>query len=852
MKHFAAGALSLFMALAAAAGPRDSALKAASALAGSQREQEALEFLYRYMPVADVTACSPEFFAENVAVTFAAADSLGWNVPEREFRHFVLPLRVNNEALDNSRPLFFAELLPRIKGMSMADAILEVNHWCHEKVTYRPSDPRTSSPLASVSNAIGRCGEESTFTVAALRAVGIPARQVYTPRWAHTDDNHAWVEAWADGKWHFLGACEPEPVLDLGWFNEPASRGMLMSTKAFGAYDGPEEVLAVTPLTTEINVTSNYAPTGTVTVTVTDSLGRPLPDATVQFSLYNYAEYFPLTRKVTDAEGRATFLCGEGDVVVWATDGSRYAFCPANPLTAPSVTLALTDRKADTAVELDLVPPALHSNLPALTDEQVALNNRRKAAEDSIRAAYTATFATDASARSLAASLGMPADRLSAVMTGSRGNHGTLASMFASLTPADRLTALALLEVLPPKDLCDIRPEVVTDALEWSRPFAALTDSATYINYVLSPRVSWEPLSVSKRDLASQFAPEARSRFAADPAQWVQWVADSVAIVPAENPHRFEIHPEEVARWRIADTRSRNIFFVAGARSFGIPARIHPVTGKVQYLEAPERWIDVNFDAPEALTSTSVPARLTLTSEAPLKYFYHYSLSRIEGGLPVQLDFDDAVTVEEANKEFAALDPGDYILTTGQRLADGSVLARSELFTLRPGQELTLAVIQRHNPEAIEVTGNFDAENLYCPLGSDEPQSIISTTGRGFYTLGIISAGHEPSAHALNDIAAAAAELEKAGRPLMILFADKATAERFDASLFPAMPGVVTMGYIPEGSTVIDEIVADQHLDTKALPLFIIADTFNRIVALRQGYTIGLGNYLAEVLERLK
>ena len=63
------------------------------------------------------------------------------------------------------------------------------------------------------------------LTVAALRSVGIPARQVYTPRWAHTDDNHAWVEAWVNGKWYFLGACEPEPVLNLGWFNGPAYRG---------------------------------------------------------------------------------------------------------------------------------------------------------------------------------------------------------------------------------------------------------------------------------------------------------------------------------------------------------------------------------------------------------------------------------------------------------------------------------------------------------------------------------------------------------------------------------------------------------------------------------------------------
>ena len=107
----------------------------------------------------------------------------GKEIPDEVFRHFVLPIRVNNENLDDSRRVFYGELKDRVKGLPMKDAILEVNHWCHEKVVYRPSDARTSSPLASVKTAYGRCGEESTFTVAALRAVGIPARQVYTPRW---------------------------------------------------------------------------------------------------------------------------------------------------------------------------------------------------------------------------------------------------------------------------------------------------------------------------------------------------------------------------------------------------------------------------------------------------------------------------------------------------------------------------------------------------------------------------------------------------------------------------------------------------------------------------------------------
>ena len=64
----------------------------------------------------------------------------GKSVPDSIFYHFVLPVRVNNENLDTARIVFYNELKGRVQEMSMKDAILEVNHWCHEKVSYRPSD----------------------------------------------------------------------------------------------------------------------------------------------------------------------------------------------------------------------------------------------------------------------------------------------------------------------------------------------------------------------------------------------------------------------------------------------------------------------------------------------------------------------------------------------------------------------------------------------------------------------------------------------------------------------------------------------------------------------------------------
>ena len=118
-------------------------------------EREAMEFLYAYMPIGDVADYDGAFYLRNVRAAFTARREMPWGqqIPEDIFRHFVLPIRVNNENLDESRTVFFEELKDRVRGLSLREAVLEVNHWCHEKVIYTPSDARTSSPLAYVCTA---------------------------------------------------------------------------------------------------------------------------------------------------------------------------------------------------------------------------------------------------------------------------------------------------------------------------------------------------------------------------------------------------------------------------------------------------------------------------------------------------------------------------------------------------------------------------------------------------------------------------------------------------------------------------------------------------------------------------
>jgi hypothetical protein len=136
------------------------------------------------------------------------------------------------------------------------------------------------------------------------------------------------------------------------------------------------------------------------------------------------------------------------------------------------------------------------------------------------------------------------------------------------------------------------------------------------------------------------------------------------------------------------------------------------------------------------------------------------------------------------------------------------------------------------------------------------PLSLLSTTGRGYYILGLVAPGHEPTNHALRDIARVAEGFNKWGRSLVLLFDSPASAERFDFKEFsqsssPMLPLTTVWGCDIDGA-IRDELIASLHLPTSALPIFVVADSFNRVVYVSQGYTIGLGDQLIKVIKQLK
>ena len=795
-------------------------------------QRQALTFLYKYMPLPDRVDYDSLFYQRNVAASFLARKEMPWgkSIPDREFLHFVIPVRVNNENMDESRMVFYNELKDRVKGLPMKEAILEVNHWCHEKVSYTPSDMRTSAPLATVKTAYGRCGEESTFTVAALRSVGIPARQVYTPRWAHTDDNHAWVEAWADGQWYFLGACEPEAVLNLGWFNAPASRGLLMHTKVFGDYNGPEEVITKTACYTEINVTTNYAPVGKAFVKVVDMQGHAVEDACVEFKIYNYAEFYTVSAKTTDATGMTSLEAGLGDLLAWGIKDDVYGFAKCSAAKGDTAVIVLNRRSGESyAVDMEIVPPVERNNIPERTERQIACNAARLAHEDSLRNAYIATF-----------------DNSSELLVKTRGNHAEIKEFLHWADNNER--AQGLLSVISDKDLRDISSATLKDIYA-NTPLNTGMPMDRYNRYVLNPRVANEMVMPHRAFFNKAITPKQKTAWKTDINKLISWIGKHISIDTLHNPQQLRMLPTGVWRHRRTDAFSRNIFFVAVCRSLGMPARIDAVTNKVQYADNDGQWVDVRFDEvakPQDNADGLGMVRATYTPDKVLadpKYYSHFSLSAIKNGRAQLMNYEETDTYESLLKHGSPVDAGDYLLVSGTRMANGSVLAHMEFFNVKARQETVVPLVMRSDSELLQVIGSLNCENLYydASLGI---KSILSTTGRGYFIIGLIAPNNEPTNHVLRDMALYKDELEHWGRKIILLFRNQSEADRFNISDFPELPNNVIFGIDNNG-----RIAAEL---TGTLPVIKIADTFNRVVFSSEGYTIGIGETLMKSIHKLQ
>lgn len=828
----------------------------------TEEETWALKYLYTYMSVNDMADYDSDLFLSYVRKSLEIRKKMPWGsrVPDHLFLHFVLPYRVNTENIEDSRGILHQELFERTKSLSMADAILETNYWCHEKATYIGSDLRTIAPLSLIRNARGRCGEESTLAVAALRSIGIPARQVYTPRWAHCDSNHAWVEAWADGTWYYIGACEPEARLNQGWFSPPARRAMLINTRIYADYPGPEDITLADEWFTEINLLENYAPARVIIVSVKDGEGQPVSGAKVRFELYNTAEFYPIATIPTNEQGEAVFKTGLGDLLVRVVKDGQWG---ERKITVADndrfeIVLDQTEQPSGTQ-DLDMVPPPEREGeaVAPLSEESVERHNRRLEAGTKIRTSFEDTFLNETAASELAAEVGLPADRVWNMLQKARGNSHELAAFLREQSREHGEWPLRLLESLNEKDLVDTFRDTLVDHLHGALALKGDLPEDVFAQYVLCPRVLYEMIVPYRRFFQEAFTEEEVAKFKADPAVLASKLDENYSRREDLPNLKGKGNPVGTYKLMAGDPVSLDILFVAICRSWGIPARMHPSELKPQYM-ADGGWVDAVLDASVPCEEAEAAKawgniRLLKDAQAPAdapaaSYFENFSFARLEHGVYKTLIFSEGQ--QDVYDQLFEVEPGSYRLTTGVRLKDGTVQVRFTYFQVRAGEQTDVVLTFRHEEHEIPVLGAMDRQAPLTTLdgASCKLDELIGDSGA---IVAWIEPEREPTKHLFREIGELTESFAELAAPIVLIIGDAEWTASFDPAHYPKLPGTTVFARDASYAALLD-VISQSTAHDAGYPHLFVLDGADQIRYMTSGYKLGTGKESLQVLSAVR
>jgi hypothetical protein len=585
----------------------------------------------------------------------------------------------------------------------------------------------------------------------------------------------------------------------------------------------------------------------TVTIWVKQADGTPAESAEVEFRLYNYAEYYPIATKTTDAQGMTQLTTGLGDLLVWATKGGVFSY--RKLLVAATDTMIMVLDKVSSLPHLevyDMVPPHAIRTTDTLSKQKRNENDRRLALEDSIRNAYSNTFKDSLWSDELAVKLNLDQDTVREFIAKSYGNWPEMASYLEKNHRDYCKNLLALADQLSDKDLSDTKETILTDHLRNTKDIGDM-ERDIFIRYVLSPRIYLESLSPWRSFLAKnmgEFEGPARQ----DIRILVRWIREHIQVDDQANKHsRAPLTPIGVYNLRTSDVISRDIFFVAICRTFGIPARLNTVTLVPEYIKNKE-WIRVNFEN----TADPSPPQGFLTlkqSGNPIipQYYVHFTLGVIRQGHYTTLEFDEGRKVMDFQNEMP-LDTGRYILVSGNRLEDGTVLGTMAYFTVEYGKSTTIPVKLRTTSGPQEPSGKLDLQVLRIKtVEQDQAVSISSLTREKGLAIVILDPGTEPSKHVLNDLGAYTDHFNRLDiRFVLATTAGKSMQDDLIKAYFLPEDNIIAFDYNNNILNAADALYGPGIKEK--LPLVLLCDKQGNVFLFSAGYKIGIGEQILKLV----
>jgi len=336
----------------------------------------------------------------------------------------------------------------------------------------------------------------------------------------------------------------------------------------------------------------------------------------------------------------------------------------------------------------------------------------------------------------------------------------------------------------------------------------------------------------------------------ADMAVLIRWIRENIQVNTVANKHsRAPLSPIGVYNLRVADPESRNIFFVAVCRTFGIPARLNPETQIPEYNRNGE-WLRAGFDA-EVVVQPEKGLIKLIDRNNPVapQYYLHYTIGFLKDGFYRTLEFPEGGKLTNTEKPIE-LEVGQYSLITGNRLEDGSVLSQMTFFTVEKGKLTTVPVELRKQSGELKPSGKLNLDQLNLEK-EGKTMSLATLVAGKHSVLVVLDPDKEPSKHILNDLGPYIDHFNKWGGKFVFAMPAEKAGQAGVLKTYQ-LPAQTESGIDPNGNILkaISAIYGDGLKDK--LPLVLFCDQTGNVYLFSSGYKIGMGEQLLKMISTVE
>lgn len=811
----------------------------------SIEEQDCIKFLYTCMPLSDIANYDFEIYLGYVKHSLYLREKVPWvkEMPMDIFLNYIMFYRINNENIEDCRKFFYDCIINRIRNKNIEEAIIEVNYWCLEQATYRTTDQRTASPLTVLRSAYGRCGEESVFTVTALRSVGIPARQVYVPRWSHCDDNHAWVEVWCNGKWNYLGACEPEPSLNIGWFTIAASRAMMINcrilTPTYRDKIMTEEIISKNDKVTLINCLNTYTDTKKIKVKVIDDSYSPVEQVEIRFEVLNYSELFPVATVKTDKKGIVQITLGLGDIYIHGIKDNKYVNRLLDTRKDDSLVLRWNEFTNDEPrnEEIDIHPPNDNTKYAIkLSKNQKEYGEKCFCNSEAIRKIKENKYDNN---HKLFLENNYP-NTLKDFFVKARGNYEEIRKFISTdINGCNMKDKIRLLSSLSDKDYTDITYDILEENLIYSNLYKNYYEEKIFTKYIMNPRVYFEMITNYRKFFLNYFDEETKNKFLKCPASIWGYIDANIKEMDALEYKTLITNPVELIKVKKGSNISKKILFVAICRSLGIPARINKENMKIQYY-IHEKFINVRY------TQQKERVKLTIINEDNTNWTYwtNWTIGMLHNGVYETLDYMERKWIN--NRLVLELEYGQYRIITSNRMPTGSVLVKTYCFDLLEDKQI--GIILRKG-KIKDLYKNIEIDDFQLQDNTNNIVKAKDVIGNTINMVLWIEEGKEPTEHVLNEMLDNIDLLNRLSCNITFILKSKEVSYNTLNKILEQYNHVKV--YYDTGYYNVEPISRRVYVDPDKLPLILVTNNGLNVLYAFSGYNVGVIELIIKIIKSI-